>query len=95
MAGVLDSARYRRFLAWELGVSVQSVQAMVLGGHGDDMVPILSACTINGIRAGEVLSKEKIDAIVEQTNRGELKFSALVTAIVTSDPFRLRPGKDQ
>jgi malate dehydrogenase len=48
MAGVLDSARYRCFLAMEVGVSVESVQALVLGGHGDDMVPVRSACTVGG-----------------------------------------------
>jgi malate dehydrogenase len=70
MAGVLDSARFSLFLAREAGVSVKDVRAMVLGGHGDDMVPVLSACTINGVRASEVLSKEKIDAIVARTRNG-------------------------
>src|SRR5580704_527035 len=70
MAGVLDSARFSLFLAREAGVSVKDVRAMVLGGHGDDMVPVLGACTINGVRASEVLSKEKIDAIVARTRGG-------------------------
>ncbi len=70
MAGVLDSARFSLFLAREAGVSIKDVRAMVLGGHGDDMVPILSACTINGVRASEVISKEKLDAIVLRTRKG-------------------------
>ena len=70
MAGVLDSARFSLFLAREAGVSIKDVRAMVLGGHGDDMVPILGACTINGVRANEVISKEKLDAIVARTRAG-------------------------
>jgi malate dehydrogenase len=70
MAGVLDSARFALFLAREANVSVKDVRAMVLGGHGDDMVPILSACTINGVRATEVISEEKLAAIVARTRKG-------------------------
>ena len=70
MAGVLDSARFSLFLAREANVSVKDVRAMVLGGHGDDMVPILSACTINGVRAAEVIGKEKLEAIVTRTRGG-------------------------
>ncbi|MFT3768134.1 MAG: malate dehydrogenase [Minicystis sp.] len=70
MAGVLDSARFSLFLAREAGVSIKDVRAMVLGGHGDDMVPVLSATTINGVRASELISKEKIDAIVTRTRGG-------------------------
>jgi malate dehydrogenase len=69
MAGVLDSARYRTFLAWELGVSTQSVQAMVLGGHGDDMVPIRSHTTVNGIPVGSLVKADRLDAI-EKRVRG-------------------------
>ena len=69
MAGVLDSGRYRCFLAWELGVSVNSVQAMVLGGHGDDMVPIRSHTTVNGIPVASLISAERLDAI-EKRVRG-------------------------
>jgi malate dehydrogenase len=58
------------FLAREANVSIKDVRAMVLGGHGDDMVPILSACTINGVRATEVISKERLDAIVARTRKG-------------------------
>jgi malate dehydrogenase len=70
MAGVLDSARFSLFLAREAGCSVKDVRAMVLGGHGDDMVPILSACTVNGVRATEIISKERLDAIVARTRVG-------------------------
>jgi malate dehydrogenase len=70
MAGVLDSARFSLFLAREAGCSIKDVRAMVLGGHGDDMVPILSACTVNGVRASELISKEKLDAIVARTRKG-------------------------
>ncbi len=70
MAGVLDSARFQLFLAREANVSVKDVRAMVLGGHGDDMVPILSACTINGVRATELISKDKLDAIIARTRKG-------------------------
>ena len=69
MAGVLDSSRYRCFLAWELGVSTQSVQAMVLGGHGDDMVPIRSHTTVNGIPVAKLIASERLDAI-EKRVRG-------------------------
>ncbi|WP_104977962.1 malate dehydrogenase [Sorangium cellulosum] len=70
MAGVLDSARFQLFLAREANVSVKDVRAMVLGGHGDDMVPVLSACTINGVRATELISKDKLEAIVARTRKG-------------------------
>jgi malate dehydrogenase len=69
MAGVLDSSRYRCFLAWELGVSTQSVQAMVLGGHGDDMVPIRSHTTVNGIPVAKLIAADRLDAI-EKRVRG-------------------------
>jgi len=67
MAGVLDSARFRTFAAMEIGVSVQDVTAMVLGGHGDDMVPIIRFCTVAGIPITQFLSREKLDAIVKRT----------------------------
>jgi len=69
MAGVLDSSRYRTFLAWELGVSVTSVQALVLGGHGDDMVPIRSHTTVNGIPVASLIAADRLDAI-EKRVRG-------------------------
>jgi malate dehydrogenase len=67
MAGVLDSARFRAFVAWELGVSVKDVTALVLGGHGDTMVPLTRYCTVAGVPIGQLLSQAKIDAIVERT----------------------------
>jgi malate dehydrogenase len=67
MAGVLDSTRFRSFVAWELGVSVQDVTALVLGGHGDTMVPLVRYCTVAGIPVDQLLSAEQIDAIVERT----------------------------
>ncbi len=70
MAGTLDSARFALFLAREAGVSIKDVRTMVLGGHGDDMVPITSACTINGVRVTEVISKDKLDAIIDRTRKG-------------------------
>ena len=70
MAGVLDTARFRTFIALELNVSVDDVQAYVLGGHGDDMVPLVRYTTIGGIPITELLSAEKIDAIVQRTRQG-------------------------
>ncbi len=67
MAGVLDSARFRAFVAWELGVSVEDVTALVLGGHGDTMVPLTRLCSVAGIPVSALLPKQKIDAIVERT----------------------------
>jgi malate dehydrogenase len=69
MAGVLDSTRFRSFVAWELGVSVQDVTALVLGGHGDTMVPLVRYCTVAGIPVSKLLPAEKIDAIVERTKK--------------------------
>jgi malate dehydrogenase len=70
MAGVLDSARFRTFVAWELGVSVRDVQAMVLGGHGDDMVPLPRYTTAGGIPLPELLPAERIAALVDRTRNG-------------------------
>ncbi len=67
MAGVLDSTRFRSFVAWELGVSVEDVTALVLGGHGDTMVPLVRYCTVAGIPVATMLSTQQIDAIVERT----------------------------
>jgi malate dehydrogenase len=69
MAGVLDTARYQAFLAEELNVSVSSVSAFVLGGHGDDMVPVRSYTTCNGIPVGNLITSERLDAI-EKRVRG-------------------------
>ncbi len=70
MAGVLDSARMSTFVAMELGVSVENVQSFVLGGHGDDMVPLPRYSTVAGIPLPDLLPKEKIDAIVDRTRKG-------------------------
>ena len=70
MAGVLDSARMSTFVAAELGVSVENVHSFVLGGHGDDMVPLVRYSTVAGISLPELLPKDKIDAIVARTRKG-------------------------
>jgi malate dehydrogenase len=69
-AGILDTARFRTFLALELNVSVRDVQAYVLGGHGDDMVPVLSYTTVGGVPIEQLLPKARVDAIVERTRKG-------------------------
>jgi len=70
MAGVLDSARYRAFLAEALDVSVRDIQAMVLGGHGDTMVPLISYTTVSGIPVTQLLDRKTLDAIVDRTRNG-------------------------
>lgn len=70
MAGVLDSARMSSFIATELGVSVENVHSFVLGGHGDDMVPLPRYSTVAGVPITELLPKERIDAIVDRTRKG-------------------------
>jgi len=70
MAGVLDTARYRAFLATEIGVSVEDIQAMVLGGHGDTMVPLISYTTVSGIPVTQLIAQDKLDAIVKRTRGG-------------------------
>ncbi len=69
MAGVLDSARYRQFIAEEAGISVSNVEAMVLGGHGDDMLPIRSACRIAGMPVEKFVSPARLDAIEDRTRK--------------------------
>lgn len=69
MAGVLDSARFRVFIAMELNISVEEVQAFVLGGHGDDMVPLIRYSTVAGIPIAELIPEERITAIVERTRK--------------------------
>jgi malate dehydrogenase len=70
MAGVLDTARYRAFLAEALDVSVRDIQAMVLGGHGDTMVPLISYTTVSGIPVTQLLDKAKLDAVISRTRNG-------------------------
>ena len=70
MAGVLDSSRFALFLSRKLEVSIKDIRTMVLGGHGDDMVPVLSYCTVNGIPLRQLLAKAELDAIVDRTRKG-------------------------
>jgi len=70
MAGVLDTGRYRSFIALELDVSVADIQALVLGGHGDTMVPLASYTSVSGIPLSQLLSQDRIDALVERTRKG-------------------------
>jgi malate dehydrogenase len=70
MAGVLDTARYRSFIALELDVSIEDIQALVLGGHGDTMVPLASYTSVSGIPLSQLLAQERIDALVERTRKG-------------------------
>ena len=78
MAGVLDSARYRYFIAEELGVSVRDVQGFVLGGHGDSMVPLPRLTTVGGVPLPDVLPAERIEAIVERTRKGGAEIVSLL-----------------
>jgi malate dehydrogenase len=70
MAGVLDTARYRSFIALELDVSVEDIQALVLGGHGDTMVPLASYTSVSGIPLSQLLSQDRIDSLIERTRKG-------------------------
>jgi len=70
MAGVLDTARYRSFIALELDVSIEDIQALVLGGHGDTMVPLASYTSVSGIPLTQLLAQDRIDALVERTRKG-------------------------
>jgi malate dehydrogenase len=78
MAGILDSARMRSFIAMELGVSVENTHAFVLGGHGDTMVPLPRYSTVAGIPITEILPPERIDAIVERTRKGGAEIVGLL-----------------
>jgi malate dehydrogenase len=70
MAGILDTARFSTFIAWETGTSAKDVTAMVLGGHGDQMVPVVSATSVGGIPLTELASPDAIEAMVERTRKG-------------------------
>ena len=70
MAGVLDTARYRSFIALELDVSIEDIQALVLGGHGDTMVPLASYTSVSGIPLSQLMAQDRIDALVERTRKG-------------------------
>jgi malate dehydrogenase len=78
MAGILDTARFRTFIAMELNVSVEDVQALVLGGHGDDMVPLTRYATVGGIPLAKLLPQDKIDKIVERTRKAGGEIVALL-----------------
>jgi malate dehydrogenase len=83
-SGILDSARFRTFVAQELNVSVKDVSAFVLGGHGDLMVPVTRFCTVGGVPIAELLSQEKIDSLVERTVKGG---GEIVDLLKTSSAF--------
>ncbi len=70
MAGILDTARFSTFIAWETGASVKDVTATVLGGHGDQMVPVVSATTVGGVPLTKLASKDRIESMVERTRKG-------------------------
>jgi malate dehydrogenase len=78
MAGVLDTARYRSFIAMELDVSVEDIQALVLGGHGDTMVPLASYTNVGGIPLTQLLSQDRIDALVDRTRHGGAEIVGLL-----------------
>ncbi|HYS92850.1 MAG TPA: malate dehydrogenase, partial [Candidatus Acidoferrales bacterium] len=80
MAGVLDTARYRTFIAEALSVSVQNVQGFVLGGHGDAMVPVPRYTTVAGIPVGELMPKERLDQIITRTRNGGAEIVNLLKA---------------
>lgn len=77
-AGVLDTARFRTFLAMELGVSVEDVSAMLLGGHGDTMVPLASCTSVGGIPVGQLLSPQRLEEIVQRTRDGGAEIVSLL-----------------
>jgi malate dehydrogenase len=70
MAGILDTARFRAFISWETGSSAKDVLAVVLGGHGDQMVPVVSATTVGGVPLSQLASADRIEAMVERTRKG-------------------------
>jgi len=77
-AGVLDTARYRTFLAMELGVSVEDVSALLLGGHGDTMVPLPSCTSVGGIPITQLISSERLEEIVQRTRQGGAEIVGLL-----------------
>jgi malate dehydrogenase len=80
MGGVLDAARLAAFLSWELKVSPEDIEAIVLGGHGDDMVPLPRFTTVKGIPLTELLSKKKIESLIERTRNGGAEIVGLLKA---------------
>ena len=77
-AGILDTARYRAFLAMELGVSVEDIQAMLLGGHGDTMVPVPSCTSVGGIPVTQLIAADKLEAIVTRARNGGAEIVGLL-----------------
>src|SRR5205823_12068718 len=69
-AGILDTARFKTFIAWETRSSAKDVQALVLGGHGDQMVPVVSATTVGGVPLTKLVTRDRIDELVERTAKG-------------------------
>ena len=80
MAGILDTSRFRTFIAQEVGVSVEDVQAYVLGSHGDDMVPLVRYTTVGGIPISELLPQDAVDRLVERARKGGGEIVALLKA---------------
>jgi malate dehydrogenase len=78
MGGILDASRLRTFLSWELHVSPEDTEALVLGGHGDDMVPLSRFMTVKGIQITELLPKKKINAAIERTRTGGAEIVSLL-----------------
>jgi len=78
MAGVLDTARYRSFIALELDISVEDIQALVLGGHGDTMVPLASYTTVSGIPLSQLMPQDRIDALVNRARMGGAEIVSLL-----------------
>src|SRR5205823_10526400 len=78
MAGVLDTSRFRLFVAEELNVSIEDVHALVLGGHGDDMVPVTRLCSVAGVPLEKLIPKPRLDAIVDRTRKGGGEIVALL-----------------
>jgi len=70
MAGILDTARFSTFISWETGASLKDVQTLVLGGHGDQMVPLVSATRVGGVPLRELVAQDRIDAMIERTAKG-------------------------
>jgi malate dehydrogenase len=87
MAGILDSARFRTFIALELGVSVRNVDALVLGGHGDTMVPLPRLSTVAGVPITELLPADRIEALVERTRNGGTEIVSLIKVNMVSKTF--------
>lgn len=88
MAGILDTARYRSFIAMELDVSVEDIQALVLGGHGDTMVPLASYTTVSGIPLAQLMPDDRIDALIERARGG----GAEIVGLLKSGSAYYAPG---